>query len=247
MGTSSAFGGSKKWKHVLSSVSDAGNNSGASWSPSQRFSSALGKALGRGDRTGATYIVANLLAGSRQGSASAGGHGREDGSTPPFTRHAARGALVLAAVDAVDSGDTAVLEELGLDASSLAGLSGRELFVALIDKILGPAGHPDDQAVARSVLATLTSAPDGASLKDRIANFVSVLAWQIAAVQLSASIELRSRARGAIRTLEAKMKRWIAGKVNRIAPTLASQTPQVVANYASALAAKACAAFQEGG
>jgi hypothetical protein len=247
VGTSNAFGGSRNWKEVVSSSSDAGTGSGSDWAPSQAFSQAFGKALGRGDRKGATYGVSDLLAGSRNGSKSAAGNGREGGAAPTFTRQAARGALVLAAVDAIETGDQAALVELGLDATDLAGLMGRDLFVALIDLILGPASHPDDQAVAQSVLATLSSAPVGASLKDRVANFVSALAWQLAAVQLTASTDIRSRVRGAIRSLETKVKRWISGKVNRIAPNLASQTPQVVAAYASTLAAKACAAFIDGG
>ncbi|MCS0499878.1 hypothetical protein [Protaetiibacter mangrovi] len=207
----------------------------------------MGKALSRGDTSGRSYRVADLLASSRSGGgSSASGDGREGRTQPAFTRQAARGALVLAAVEAVEAGDDAELAELGIDLSQLDGLSGMALYLELSALILGPSSHPDDQAVAEAVLATLASGQTGSTLAARIGQFVSALAWQLAKVQLSARKDIRARADGAVKAFETKVKNWIRARVNQVADVLTSKSPQNVADYASGLAARACKEFVEG-
>ncbi len=77
MGTSSAFGGSGAWSDTVDSLYDAadGINSGGTELPAAVMS-ALGKALGRGDRRGKSYNVRDLLP-SRSGSGATGLAGRE--------------------------------------------------------------------------------------------------------------------------------------------------------------------------
>lgn len=244
MGTSGSFGGSKTWAEAVSSAGDEGSGSGADWQPSPAFGAALGKALGRGDRSGATYAVSSLLSGAGGGGGSSGsGDGRRGGGTPPFTRDAARGALVFAALEAIEADDSATLVELGIDLSTLAGLTGRALFLRLMDLILGGPSHPEDRALRQAVLATLRSSPDNETLGGKIAAFVSALAWERTSVQLASANE-----RGAVnanRNSE-KIKRWIGAKVNRIADVLTGSTPGALAKYASEIAAKACAMFGKG-
>ena len=248
MGTSGSFGGSKTWSDVVTTATDAGSGSGADWAPSSSFAGALGKALGRGDRHGAAYTIAGLLAGSGSGGSGGGssgsGDGRRGGGTPPFTRDAARGALVFAAIDAVETNDSSALAELGVDLAELAGLNGRELFLHLMDLILGGPSHPEDRALRKAVLATLRSGPDGQTLGDRIAAFVAALAWERTSVQLASATE--RGAPTASRNSE-KIKRWIGAKVNRVADVLTGSTPGAIANFASDIAAKACALFSKGG
>lgn len=228
---------------MSTAIADAESHSA---SVSSSFARELGRALARGDSFGRSYPVPDLLASRRSGNGSStAGQGRESGGTPPFTRDAARGALVFAAVEAVEAGDAAVLTELGVDLRQLQGLTGRELFAELARLILGSPSHPDDLAVSQAVLATLASGEPGASLSDRIAQFVAALAWQRAAVQLASNRSWRDRAKTTIRAFEAKAKGWIRARVTQIADVLANRSAQEVANYASDLAARACHEFSE--
>lgn len=245
MGTSGSFGGSKTWSEVVATAGDQGSGSGSNWAPSSEFVKSLGRALGRGDRRGSTYTVASLLSGSGGGGGSSGsGDGRRGGATPPFTRDAARGALVFAAIEAIEAADSAALSELGVDLSSLSGLSGRALFLRLMDMILGGPSHPEDRALRQAVLATLRSSPDGQPLGAKIAAFVAALAWERTSVQLASASE--RGAIGASRNGD-KIKRWIGAKVNRVADVLSGSTPGALANFAVDVAAKACALFSKGG
>lgn len=244
MGTSGSFGGSKTWSEVVATAGDTGSGSGSNWSPSSEFATSLGRALGRGDRKGSTYSVASLLSGAGGGGGSSGsGDGRKGGATPPFTRDAARGALVFAALEAIESADRAALSELGIDLSSLSDLSGRALFLRLMDLILGGPSHPEDRALRQAVLATLRSSPDGQTLSARIADFVAALAWERTSVQLASASE--RGVTGARRNSE-KIRRWIGAKVNRVADVLSGSSPGVLANFAANVAAKACALFSKG-
>lgn len=246
MGTSNAFGGSTAWKATSDSASSEIGAAGGS-PLSAAFRAELGRALSRGDLKGRSYRVADLVSSRRSGGgASASGDGREGRAHPPFTRQAARGALVLAAIEAVEAGDDTDLADLGVDLSQLAGLSGLALYLELSALILGPPSHPDDQAVAEAVLATLTTAQPGATLAERIGQYVSALAWQLAAVQLSARKDIRARADGVVKAFETKVKNWIRARVNHVADVLTSRSPQNVADYASGLAARACKEFGEG-
>jgi hypothetical protein len=244
VGTSGSFGGSKTWSDVVATSGDQGSGSGSSWAPSSAFVKSLGRALGRGDRRGSTYSVASLLSGSGGGGGSSGsGDGRRGGGTPPFTRDAARGALVFAAIEAIASDDSAALSELGVDLSSLSGLTGRALFLQLMDLILGGPAHPEDRALRQAVLATLRSSPGDQPLSGRIADFVAALAWERTSVQLASASE--RGATGAQRNSD-KIKRWIGAKVNRVADVLTGSSPGALANYAANVAAKACALFSKG-
>lgn len=245
MGTSGSFGGSKTWSDVVAGAGDAGSGSGASWVPFSSFAKAFASALGRGDRRGKSYSVSDLLSGSGGGGgSSSSGDGRRGGTAPPFTRDAARGALVFAAVEALEAEDTASLSELGIDLADLAGLSGRALFLRLMDMILGPPSHPEDRALRQAVLAALRSAPVGQTLSQRIAAFVSALAWERTSVQLASASERGLK--GAGRNSD-KIKRWIGANVNRVADVLTGSTPGALADFASKVAAKACALFGKGG
>ncbi|CAN5284920.1 hypothetical protein BH11ACT5_BH11ACT5_10170 [soil metagenome] len=241
MGTSGSFGGSKTWSGVVSGAGDAGSGSGQNWTPSSSFGKALASALGRGDRQGRKYSVAELLAGSGGGGgSSASGDGRRGGSTPPFTRDAARGALVFAAIEAIEANDAGSLTELGIDLAALAGLSERALFLRLMDTILGPPSHPEDRALRQAVLAALRAAPAGQPLSQRIAAFVAALAWERTSVQLASATERGSKGAG---KNSDKIKRWIGASVNRVADVLTGSTPGALADFASKVAAKACALF----
>jgi hypothetical protein len=151
---------------------------------------------------------------------------------------------VFAAVEAVESQDQTTLVELGVDLASLAGLSGRELILRLMDLILGSPSHPDDKALRKAVLASLSNPVAGQSLGQRIGAFVSALAWERTAVQLASATE--RGARGAGRNAD-KIKRWIEAKVNRVADVLSGLTPGAIANFASDVAAKACKLFTTDG
>jgi hypothetical protein len=147
---------------------------------------------------------------------------------------------VFAALEAVEANDTAALTELGVDLSTLAGLTGRELFLRLLDLILGGPAHPEDRALRKAVLVTLRTSPEGQPLGKRIADFVAALAWERTSVQLASAAE--RGAHGTSRNSD-KIKRWIAAKVNRVADVLTGLTPGAIANYASTVAAKACTMF----
>ncbi|PRA81118.1 hypothetical protein [Microbacterium sp. MYb66] len=248
MGTSSAFGGSGAWSDTVDSLYDAaaGLSSGGTELPAAVMS-AVGKALGRGDRRGRSYNVRDLLQ-SRSGSgASASGDGRDSGGAP-FSRQAARGSLVLEALASIEVGDVPHLVEYGLDFSSLEGLSGIRLFTELIGLILGPAAHPDDAALRQALLATMRSDVQGAGgpLADTIGRFVTELAWRTTVVQLTTSERRASVAGNALVQLEQRVKTYIGGKVRQITGQLMAATPQAVADFASNLAAKACRVFGKG-
>jgi hypothetical protein len=134
---------------------------------------------------------------------------------------------------------------LGLQLDALEGLTGLALFTQLLALILGPPAHPDDLALSQAVMATLATAPASSTLNDRIAQFISTLAWQKAAVQLSADKSWRSRAKSTVKAFETKVKGWIRARVSSMAETLTNRSPQQVANYASDLAARACREFKE--
>jgi len=148
--------------------------------------------------------------------------------------------LIFAAIEALEAEDTASLSELGIDLADLEGLSGRALFLRLIDVILGPPSHPEDRALRKAVLAALRTISVGQTLSQRIAAFVSALAWERTSVQLASASE--RGAKGAGKNGD-KIKRWIAASVDRVADVLTGSTPGSLADFASKVAAKACALF----
>jgi hypothetical protein len=250
VGTSNAFGGSTVWSDTSDqwiSAATGAEGTAATAAPPAPLIQAIGKALGRGDRRGKSFGVADLISSRRGGAGSSGsGDGRDSGASPTFTRQAARGALVLGALRAIENGETPELESFGLDFSALHELTGRELLAALIQLILGSPSHPEDVALQRSLQAALQAEAAGSpsSMRDLVGRFVSGLAWQTALVQITALGKGQAPPKGGFRALEQRMKTYIAGKVNRIGELLVSSSPQVLANYASTLAAKVCKAFR---
>ncbi|HEY9311063.1 MAG TPA: hypothetical protein VIQ49_01980 [Williamsia sp.] len=206
---------------------------------------ALGGSLSRGDRRGKSYNVQDLLHGRRGPvGASSSGDGRDSGNAP-LARQAARGSLVLDALQSVQAGEVPHLTEYGVNFSGLNGLSGLELFSELMRLILGPAAHPDDVALRQALMATMrTSASEPAgSLADTIGRFVSELAWRTTVVQLTASPRRGSVVKASLIRLEERVRMYIGGKVRQVTNQLVNATPQTVADFASSLAAKACRLF----
>jgi hypothetical protein len=249
MGTSDAFGGSKTWSAAAAAFADAAN-SGSSASASSA-ASAIVAALGRGSLRTQKFDIGDLLAGSRTSShSSSSGSGRGDGATPSFARQSARGAAAIAAFDAWRTGDQIAAAACGIDLSTLDGLSGTALVVGIVDMVIGPAEHPDDTALRKSLIELLRKAEAATtqpSASDLLADLVASLAWETAAVNLTALLRSGDISPQTARSTEKKVRLFIRGAVGRVRKQFTAATPQALVNYASGLATRACRAMRVAG
>jgi hypothetical protein len=250
VGTSDAFGGSdtSDWNTARETYIELLSDPSPITDTAARvMASSIGAALSRGNQSSTNTPVSELLASHRaKPESSSAGHGRTRRGGASFSRQAGRGGLAIAAFDAWRREDLETARDLGIDLSKLAGLDDRELCVQLVDTIIGPPAHPDDQALRKTLIALLRKAlaeqprPDVNELLSRL---VESLAWQHSSVQLTVDVRSNRIDIGRARAVEDKVKRYIAGTVRGASKSLADHSPQFIANYAEALAARACRAL----
>jgi hypothetical protein len=242
VGTSGAYGGSNSgaWKNVrdlwadldapsANPTGDATMNSGTVVQPisgAESLGSALAKALlGRhaSSLSGANISLASVLPG--RGASGGGASGTSRSSGRPSSRrnilhHAARGGAAIGAASAYRNRDAATLREFGIELKQLDEMSPRNRCAAILDLVLGEAGHPDEQAIRRAAIEEvkkiMNSQTPQQSAVESIRDFIGSLAIQIGMVELGKKILAGTATREDAARKEGALKQWVASKMRTL-------------------------------
>lgn len=192
---------------------------------------ALADALGRGLPRAAAFDVpiASLLprrgsgggGGGGSGGGFAGGGGAPSGrSRLQIPKQAARGGAAIGAAVAFRDRDADALREYGITLAELDAMGPRQRNAAILDLVLGDAGHPDEAAVRAAALeqVKLLTAPEGATRTtlEALRAFIGELVVRIGLVELRDQILAKTASRAEVRRRETVLRQWVASKVHHL-------------------------------
>ena len=196
---------------------------------------ALAQALGRGLPRGPAGALGLVLprrgpggggAGGAGGAGGGGGggggsarnSGRKAGGDRQVLRQAERGGAAIGAATAYRDRDDAALGAFGTSLAALDAMSPRQRNNAILNLVLGDAGHPDEAAVRTAALEqvkVLTGA-DGQrrTAAEALRAFIGQLVVQIGLVELRDQILAGATTKDEARRKETGLKQWAASKVH---------------------------------
>lgn len=241
MGTSGAYGGSNSgaWRNVRNLWADledettspddnAVTKPGPADQPTPGADS-LGSALAQAllgkhpsNLVGSKVSLASVLPsrGSPAGSSSTSRSSGRPASRRDILHHAARGGAVIGAASAYRDRDAGALREFGIELTKLDEMSPRNRCAAILDLVLGEAGHPDEQAIRRAAIEEVkkilnNQAPQQTALES-IRDFIGGLAIQIGLVELGKKILAGTTTREDAARKEGALKQWVASKMRNL-------------------------------
>ena len=194
---------------------------------------ALGKGL-QGASKGNVPLVSLLprrtsrgSGGGGAGGASGGGStgtsgnsGRTGTGSRQVQRQAARGGAAIGAAVAYRDRDGAALAEYGTTLEALDAMTPRQRNIAILDLVLGDAGHPDEAAVRAAALEQVkalgTEAGKARDAAEAVRSFVGQLVVQIGLVELRDQYAAGAATRQEIKRRETSLRQWVASKVHHL-------------------------------
>jgi hypothetical protein len=190
---------------------------------------ALAQALGHGLSRGPAGALGSVLPRRGSGGGGAGGAGgggggsarnggRKAGGGRQVLRQAERGGAAIGAATAYRDRDDAALGAFGTSLAALDAMSPRQRNNAILNLVLGDAGHPDEAAVRTAALEqvkVLTGA-DGQrrTAAEALRAFIGQLVVQIGLVELRDQILAGATTKDEARRKETGLKQWAASKVH---------------------------------
>ena len=196
---------------------------------------ALADALGRGlpRRPAFDIPLSSLLPRRRGGAGSSGGGagggaggssgnaGRTSGrSRQQIPKQAARGGAAIGAAVAYRDRDAAALGEYGITLAQLDAMGPRQRNNAILDLVLGEAGHPDEAAVRAAALEQIKvlTSPEGAARTavEAVRAFIGQLVVQIGLVELRDQILAKTTSKSEAKRRETSLRQWVASKVHHL-------------------------------
>lgn len=161
----------------------------------------------------------NGSGGGGTGGAHTGGGRQGAGSRRRVMRGAARGGTAIGAAYAVRQGDTAYLEELGLNLARLQGLSPIRQCAEILDAVLGEGSHPDDLALRKASLESLKEVLAQGSQPDQLATlrtFVVNYVFELALVELQRQVNEGALAPTDVAKKERTIRTYLERRVQTI-------------------------------
>ena len=252
MGTSGAYGGSESsgWAGARDAVTAIPGEPGAITSQGgEHFDDAVADSaaaiadamvaeeLGLG-RAPSNYAVSDLLprihrAGGRGGGGGAAGVARSRGASRTGGRTggssrrnmaagAQRGGLALGAAYALRNRDSAGLAAVGLDLAVLEALPPAGRVARILDAILGPATHPDEQVLREAAVEQVKAIVMGEvlpTIDDAIRAFVETYVWKMGMLELRAQYSGGLPAADVLLKRERELKSYIRARIRSVAVT----------------------------
>lgn len=162
-------------------------------------------------------------AGGAAGSTSTGsseGSGRSPARSRQVTREAARGGAAVGAAVAYRDRDAAALAEYGASLDDLDALGPRQRNNAILNLVLGDAGHPDEAAVRVAALeqVKVLTSPEGQnrSALEAIRAFIGQLVVQMGLVELRDQILAGTTTKHDAKRRETSLRQWVASKIHNL-------------------------------
>jgi len=168
---------------------------------------------------------------SRRGGRGGGGGGGGGGSTSGggsssggrrVTAQAARGGSAIGAAAAYRDRDADALAGYGLTLDELDALSPRMRCAKILEVAIGPAGHPDEQAMrdasVAQVKALVSGAPEAANISplESIRDFISELTVRLGLIELRDQYLAKVMTAAESRAREKGLRQWVKAKALRL-------------------------------
>lgn len=155
------------------------------------------------------------------GIGTSGNTGRSSGrSRQAVPTQAARGGAAIGAAVAYRDRDAATLADYGTSLDVLEAMNPRQRNNAILNLILGDAGHPDEAAVRAAALeqVKVLTGPDGAerTAAEAIRAFVGELVVHLGLVELRDQILAGTTSKQEARRRETSLRQWVASKVHHL-------------------------------
>jgi hypothetical protein len=148
------------------------------------------------------------------------GSGRAPGRSRHLTREAARGGAAVGAAVAYRDRDAAALAEYGATLEQLDAMGPRQRNSAILNLVLGDAGHPDEAAVRVAALEqvkVITSAEgQNRSALEAIRAFIGQLVVQLGLVELRDQILAGTATKQDAKRRETRLRQWVASKIHNL-------------------------------
>jgi hypothetical protein len=189
-------------------------------------------------RAPSDYPISNLLprirvaggGGGGGGGGGAAGVGRTRGSSRTGGRTggssrrnmapgAQRGGLALGAAYALRNRDRAGLAAVGLDLAMLEALPPASRVSRILDAILGPATHPDEQVLREAAVEqvkAIVMAEVPPSISDAIRDFVATYIWKMGMLELRAQYPGGLPAADVLLKRERELKNYIRARIRSV-------------------------------
>lgn len=195
---------------------------------------ALADALGRGlPRTPNYDVPLSSLMPRRRGAGGGGGGaggagtgqsgnaGRSAGrSRQQIPKQAARGGAAIGAAVAYRDRDAAALGEYGITLDELDAMGPRQRNNAILDFVLGDAGHPDEAALRSASLEQIKvlTSPEGVgrTAVEAVRAFIGQFVVQIGLVELRDQLQAGTASRAEVKRRETSLKQWVASKIHSL-------------------------------
>ena len=148
------------------------------------------------------------------------GSGRSPARSRQVTREAARGGAAVGAAVAYRDRDAAALAEYGASLDELDALGPRQRNNAILNLVLGDAGHPDEAAVRIAALeqVKVLTSPEGQSRSalEAIRAFIGQLVVQLGLVELRDQILAGTTNKQDAKRRETSLRQWVASKIHNL-------------------------------
>lgn len=188
-----------------------------------QLSSLLPRARGTGGGTSGGGSGSGRVRGASREGGRTGGSSRRNMSTG-----VQRGGTALRAAYALRAGDRAGLAAVGLDLDALQALPAAGRVSRILDAILGPATHPDEQVLRESAaeqVKAIVMGDTAPTMADGIRSFVATYVWKMGMLELRAQYPGGLPAAEVLLKRERDIKSYIAARI---------QTVQVAATVTAA-------------
>jgi len=138
------------------------------------------------------------------------------------TAQAARGGSAIGAAAAYRDRDADALAGYGLTLDELDALSPRMRCARILEVAIGPAGHPDEQAMrdasVAQVKALVSGAPEAANISplESIRDFISELTVRLGLIELRDQYLAKEMTAAESRAREKGLRQWVKAKAARL-------------------------------
>ena len=183
---------------------------------------------GRGSGTGAGRTRGASRTGGRTG-----GSSRRN-----MTAGAQRGGLALGAAYALRNRDGAGLAAVGLDLAALEALPPAGRVSRILDVILGPATHPDEQVLREAAVEQVKSIVMGEvppTIPDAIRAFVATYVWKMGMLELRAQYPDGLPAADVLLKRERELRNYIRARIRSVTVPAATAATDLKAEAARVL------------
>lgn len=155
------------------------------------------------------------------GGGSSGNAGRGSGRTrQQIPQQAARGGAAIGAAIAYRDRDAAALGDYGVTLAELDAMGPRQRNNAILDLVLGDAGHPDEAAVRAAALEQVKVLTSGQATDrtaaEAVRAFIGQLVVQVGLVELKDQILAKTTSRSEAKRRETSLRQWVASKVRTL-------------------------------